>query len=239
MTEIGEAFCFLGDSITEGVGATKTYIDFIHEATGIPVYRYGKNGAQTTGLFDQMDRMDAEVGTRFTTLFVFIGTNDFNAGVPIGDFWTVHSELFPCNSNADGEFTEFSTRAKREFIMDNATFCGRLNRVFERIKRQYYDKRVILMTPLHRAYAYFGGTNIQPNELYSNKSGHFLDEYIRAERQAADIWSVELIDLYRNSGLFPLFDGSAQAYFSNVNTDRLHPGNEGHRIIARTILNAL
>ena len=51
--------------------------------------------------------------------------------------------------------------------------------------------------------------------------------------------TVELIDLYRNSGLFPLFDGSAQAYFSNVNTDRLHPGNEGHRIIARTILNAL
>ena len=47
MTGIGEAFCFLGDSITEGVGATKTYIDFIHEATGIPVYRYGKNGAQT------------------------------------------------------------------------------------------------------------------------------------------------------------------------------------------------
>ena len=44
---------------------------------------------------------------------------------------------------------------------------------------------------------------------------------------------------YRNSGLFPLFDGSAQACFSNVNTDRLHPGNEGHRIIARTILNAL
>ena len=113
------------------------------------------------------------------------------------------------------------------------------NRVFERIKRQYYNKRVILMTPLHRAYAYFGGTNIQPNELYSNKSGHFLDEYIRAERQAADIWSVELIDLYRNSGLFPLFDGSAQACFSNVNTDRLHPGNDGHRIIARTILNAL
>ena len=47
MTETGETFCFLGDSITEGVGATKTYIDFIHEATGIPVYRYGKNGAQT------------------------------------------------------------------------------------------------------------------------------------------------------------------------------------------------
>ena len=39
MTGIGEAFCFLGDSITEGVGATKTYIDFIHEATGMPGYR--------------------------------------------------------------------------------------------------------------------------------------------------------------------------------------------------------
>lgn len=239
MIRSDDRLCFLGDSITEGVGTTKTYADFIAEATGAAVHRFGVNGAQSIELFEQMDRMDAEIGNRFTMLFVFIGTNDFNAGVPTGSFWTEHDAEFPCNSDANGTFTQHAMHRKREVVLDPTTFCGRLNLVFDRIKKQYYDKRVILMTPIHRAYAYFGGANIQPNELYSNRAGLFLDEYIRLERQAADIWSVELVDLYRNSGLFPLDDGSARTYFSNMQTDRLHPNSEGHKRIAQTILRSV
>lgn len=232
-------YCFLGDSITDGIGTSKRYIEYISEWTGATTYGFGVNGAESISLLSQLDRMEQAVDAQFDILFVFIGTNDFYSGIPIGTFFTEHTENVPCNRDSNHHDTEFAVRKKREFVMDDSTFCGRLNLVLSRIRKQYPDKRIIFMTPLHRAYAYFGGNNIQPNELYANRAGCYFDEYIQAERTAADIWSVELIDLYRESGLFPLFDESASLYFSNKETDRLHPNAEGHRKIAETILRNL
>ena len=56
-------------------------------------------------------------------------------------------------------------------------------------------------------------------------------------REAADIWSVPLIDLYRDSGLFP--DDPAYAkYFRDggaTGKDNLHPNGLGHLRMAQTI----
>ncbi len=237
MLSKNNVLCFLGDSITEGVGTTKVYFEYIAGATGAEVHGFGVNGAPTMGLFAQMERMDREVGGAFDTLFVLIGTNDYNAGVPIGTFFTEHTVEVGCDSDAAGEFTAYATRRKREFVMDEGAFCGRLNMVFSALRHRYADKRILLLTPLHRAYAYFGGANIQPDELHTNRAGVYFEEYIHALREAADIWSLELIDLYRDAGLFPLYDESGNRYFHDGITDRLHPNAEGHRRIAETILN--
>ena len=93
-----------------------------------------------------------------------------------------------------------------------------------------------MITPLHRAYAYFGLDNVQQSELYANVIGEYFEKYIEAERRAADIWSVELIDAYRESGLFPLSDANAKLYFHDDKTDRLHPAAKGHFRLAETIL---
>ncbi|HAB00125.1 MAG TPA: G-D-S-L family lipolytic protein [Ruminococcaceae bacterium] len=230
-----DRLCFLGDSITEGVGTEKAYWAYIAEKTGAEVHSFGVNGAVTIGLFSQMDRLEQTVGKDFDVLFVMIGTNDFYGCVPIGKWFSECEEKIPCNSDGNGNFTAYTTRKKRELLLDD-TFCGRLNRVFSQIRTRFFDKRIVLMTPIHRAYAYFGGTNIQPNELYANGAGVFFDEYVRSVREAADIWSLELVDLYRDSGLFPLEDGNAARYFHSVNTDRLHPNTFGHERIAETIL---
>ena len=232
-----DIICFLGDSITQSDGTTdKFYWEYIAEMTGATVYSFGVNGAQSCGLSEQLKRMEETVGGNFDILFVFVGTNDFNHGVELGDFFTVHEERVPINSDANGNFTEFTTVRKRDFVFDRNTFKGRLNIFFSAVREKYSDKRIVMLTPIHRAYAYFGGDNIQPDELFSNKSGLFFDSYIQAEREAADIWSIEIIDLYLDSGLFPICDGSAEKYFHNAKTDRLHPNAAGHRLIAEKIL---
>ena len=231
-----DRICFLGDSITDGVGTTKRYIEYIAERTGAKTYGFGVNGAQSTDLFSQLERLDKCVGENFDILFVLIGTNDFNSGVSLGEFFTEHIEEVPVNSNEKGEFTYYVSRKKREFVFDENTFKGRLNKFFAFVKDKYYDKRIIIATPLHRAYAYFGGDNIQQNELYANRTGEYLESYVEAVRKAADVWSVELIDLYRESGLFPLIETNAVKYFNNVKTDRLHPNANGHERIAEVLL---
>ena len=211
-----DRICFLGDSITFGVGTTKRYFEYIAEKTGAEVYGFGIDGASTAHLFTELQRMEREVGDDFDILCVLIGTNDFNGGVPVGEF--------------------FTEKAERVVSSTDETFCGRLNKFFAFVKDKYADKRIVMITPLHRAYAYFGLDNVQQSELYANVIGEYFEKYIEAERRAADIWSIELIDAYRESGLFPLSDAHAKLYFHDDKTDRLHPAAKGHFRLAETIL---
>ena len=237
MIKSTDRICFLGDSITDGIGTDKRYIEYIAEATGAKTYGFGVNGAQSADLFSQLENMKKAVGNDFDILFVLIGTNDFNGGVALGEFFTEHTENVACDSDENGNFTRFAARKKREFIFSDDTFKGRLNKFYSYVRQNYPDKRIIMLTPLHRAYAYFGGDNIQPSELYANRVGNYLEEYVEAERKAADIWAIELIDLYRDCGLFPLYAESASLYFSPDKNDSLHPAANGHALIAKTILN--
>jgi len=234
-----QRYCFLGDSITEGVGSAKCYTEFLQEMTGAEIHNYGVNGARTSDLPSQIARMEAEVGDAWDILFIFIGTNDFNGSIVPGVWFTEKTEQLPAGFDASGKEYGFQYRRKRTFSMDPDTFRGRLNTVLSYLREKYEDKRIILMTPIHRGFAFFGETNYQPEELYSNNIGLFLETYIQAVREAADIWCCECIDLYRDSGLFPMSAKNAERYFHLLDTDRLHPNAAGHERIARTILRYL
>ncbi len=236
MIKNGEKLCFLGDSITEGIGTTtKRYFDYIAEETGAITYGFGVNGAQSIDLLPQIENMRKETGDDFDILFIFIGTNDFYGGVPLGEFFTEHEETVVTEYDGNDNPISYAVRKKREFTFDD-TFAGRLNKILSYVKNEFPEKRVVLLTPLHRAYAYFGGANVQPNELYANKIGEYFESYVIAVRHAADIWSAELIDLYRESGLFPLSENHAEKYFNKSANDNLHPNDAGHYKIAQTIL---
>ena len=101
--------------------------------------------------------------------------------------------------------------------------------------KKRFPKEIILLTPLHRAYATFGPQNVQYDELHSNDAGIFFEEYVQAVKEGAERWSVRLIDSHRDSGLFPLCDDNAKKYFVNSDTDRLHLNKEGHFRLAKTI----
>ena len=140
--------------------------------------------------------------------------------------------------NIDNSPACIQKRKKRSFNMDISTLCVSINSVLSFLKHNYADKKIVLMTPLHRAYATLGRKNIQHNELYSNSIDLFIHDYVLKIREAASFLSTELIDLHSKSGLYPLFDESTH-YFANFDTDRLHLGKEGHMRIANAIKSKL
>lgn len=228
-------YCFFGDSITDGVNSKRRFTEYLQEMTDADIRNYGVNGAQSVDLLSQFAHMEQEIGEEYDCAVIFIGTNDFFHGISLGDWFSETSEQVPTGLDDKGKPLGYCTRKKRSFIQNETTFCGRMNTALSYLREKHAEKRIVLITPIHRGFAFFGGTNYQPEELYSNPIGEYLEAYVGAVRQAADIWSCELIDLYRNTGFFPMAKKNAELYFYDIDRDRLHPNAEGHKRMADLI----
>ncbi len=233
----GKRVCFLGDSITEGIGVSvgERYFDRLAEMFGIEAVGMGVNGAQLSGVRKQAERVFNTYGEAVDAIFIFAGTNDFYGNIPLGDRYRERRETVTILRDSDGNALGVEERRVRDLNMSGNTVRGRLDLIMSYLRQNYPTKLVVLMTPVHRAYATFGVSNIQYSELYANSLGEFFEDYVQAVRDAADIWSAPLIDLYREGGLSPLSYESATAFYVNTETDRLHLNPAGHRRIAGII----
>ena len=167
----------------------------------------------------QAERLESEHGQDVDAIIIFVGTNDFFANVPVGEWYAFSTTDVEVSGPA------VQQRRYRELIYDNSTFKGRTNIVMRWLKSHYPDKQIIFLTPLHRGYAYFRADNIQPSESYANAGGYFIDDYVAAIKELANVWAVPVIDLNSISGLYPLSDAQVK-YFRNKDTDRLHPNRD-------------
>ncbi|MDE6061543.1 MAG: SGNH/GDSL hydrolase family protein [Duncaniella sp.] len=225
----GKRVAFLGDSMTDpkNKSAKKRYWHFLQTLMGIEPQVFARSGYQWDGIYRKAEEMQTALGDSIDAIMIWAGTNDFNHSRPIGQFYT--EVLDSVNVNGT-----IQVRKHRHFLMNDSTFTGNINRVMSFLKHNYPDKQIIIMTPIHRAYANFNEKNVQPDENYANGEGLYIESYIETLRKAADFWGVPVIDLYTDSGLFPLEDRHDQ-YFHHPETDRLHPNDKGHYRIARTI----
>ena len=226
----GKKVAFIGDSITdpEAIPTVKTYWKFLEEWLGIEPFVYGINGANWSGALGQAMKLQATQGNDIDAIFIFMGTNDYNGSIPLGEWFSISLE----DTNDHGRLT---TKPHRNIVKDNATVRGRINIAMEFIKENFPVQQIVLMTPIHRAFAQFSEDNVQPEEAFPNKLGLYVQSYIDVIREAADLWSVPLIDLFRASGLHPLTTSHAQ-FFNNPKTDLLHPSTIGHDRIAKTMM---
>lgn len=223
----GKKVAYLGDSITDAAQLQKQNVfwNFLKDILGIEPFVYGINGHQMNQIIGQAEKLEAEHGQDFDAIIVFIGTNDYNASVPVGQWYTEKGEVTTIGGPKQ------VVRKHRQLIMDDATFCGRTNQAMAYLKHHFPTKQIILLTPIHRAYATFGQGNIQPDESWANGVGQYIDEYVQAIREAGSIWAMPVIDLNAICGLYPLEPGQ-NGYFRNADTDLLHPNTEGHRRMA-------
>lgn len=219
----GSRVAFLGDSITDARQIEKTNNIFwnnLKDILGIEPYVYGISGHRMNQIIGQGEKLEAEHGQAVDAIIVFVGTNDFNGSIPLGEWYTYSTEKTLEDGPVEVE------KLHRELVYADSTFRGRANVTMRWLKTHYPDKQIILLTPLHRGFARFSDRNIQPPESFANFCGSFIDEYVQAVKEIANVWGVPVIDLNSISGLYPLLDGQA-GYFRNTETDRLHPNTPG------------
>lgn len=204
----GKIVEFLGDSITEGVGASdvsKRYTDVFGEITGAIVRNHGISGTRIAKKrvpspdisFDQdfISRVDG-LDENADIVVVFGGTNDCGSGdAPMG---TPDS-------------------------LDPYTFYGACNILFTKLYERYCGKIIVFMTPLHRAGAY--------SEYEKNEMGYILYDYVKILREMTEKYSIPTLDLYKSSGIAP----NVPKVMQELLTDGLHPSDKGHRILAERL----
>ncbi len=218
----GARVAFLGDSIidvNQVAASNNTFPNFLEEILGIEAYVYGISGHNMSQIVPQAEKLEAEHGQAVDAIIVFVGTNDYNANIPLGEWYSYDTQT----TNHNGNIVE---RKHRELIYDDSTFRGRTNSTMRFLKSHYPDKQIILLTPLHRGFADFAATNIQPEESFSNGCGLFIEDYVTAIKEVSNVWAVPVIDLNSISGLYPL-QQEQQRYFRNPDHDLLHPNTPG------------
>ena len=235
----GKRIGYLGDSVSDPNsynGTIKHYWSYLSEYLSTKPIVAACSGYEWWHLPELADKMYAEVGQDIDGIIVFLGTNDFNSGVPIGEWYEETTVQYPVARR--GERKQVKALKHRTLVMDEGTLKGRINIGMKKLKQMWPEKQIILLTPLHRAIADFGDRNYQPDESYQNPCGEYVDAYVDAIKEAGNVWAVPVIDLNALSGLYPMLNEHTR-YFYDADKDRLHPNDKGHERIAKVILQQL
>ena len=204
----GKKINFLGDSITEGVGATvkeNIYLNVLAKNTKLGIARnYGISGTriarQTTFRTEdptQSDRFDLDFVYRISEMdpdadvvVVFGGTKDFGHGdAPLGCF----TDRTPY------------------------TFYGACHLLMQGLIERYPEAAIVFMTPMHRS-----------GEVKSDAPDGSLETYVNIIQEVAAYYALPVLDLYRTSGLQPAVPVIQKKYLP----DGLHPSDAGNAKIA-------
>ncbi len=202
---------FLGDSITEGVGASGVehiYPSLLKVEAGLSTIRnYGISGTRIARQHkpSEIERFDRYFSSRVEGMnpdadivVVFGGTNDYGHGdAPLGRF--------------------------EDRTVD--TFYGACHVLMKSLIEKYADGTVVFMTPLHRA------DEIKaPREHIDGKEkeADMLSTYVNIIKEVAAYYAIPVLDLYSVSGIQPCVPVIREKYCP----DGLHPNDAGHKLIA-------
>ena len=238
----GATVAFFGDSITDPgsvpdkhdwTGRQDThYWGYLQEWLGIKPLVYGVSGRKWDDVGNQAEQLKKEHGDNFDAITILLGTNDFIGEVPIGEWY---GQTLMKTKAAMGYPAREYIRLSKTPLMDNTTLRGRINIAVSTLKRMFPDKQIVILTPIHRSYSTFGNDNVQPDESFPNNLGLYFIEYVNAIKEAGNVWGIPVIDLNSLCGINPMVEEQVM-YFSNSETDRLHPNAEGHKRLAKTLM---
>ena len=201
---------FLGDSITEGVGASSEankYVNKVAEICGVEVKNFGVSGTRIARqslpseyiLFDYDFQMRAEVMSKDADkVFVFGGTNDYG-----------HGDAKIGNDNDTSPYT----------------FNGAMNNLLKILIGIYGKDKICFILPIRRFQEedLFGGGHRKEPTLN-------LKGYVDIIRSKCEKEGVDYIDLYNDGFPKPLTDKGDE-----YTADGLHPNDKGHLFIAEKI----
>lgn len=206
----------LGDSITEGVGASdksKTYPSVLARLTGAKVNNYGVSGSRITDADTKIPHPGAFVNRMYgmsseaDLIIVFGGTNDFWFGdCPIG------------KSTDKGQ----------------NTFYGALNKMMSHLKNSYPNADIVFITPYQQSK---DATETQPykRSTYGNFGTGTLKEYRIAILDRCQYYGIPVLDLYADYELNTVDNIEALRKYGQFMCDGCHLNDAGYNLLARKI----
>ncbi|WP_243732488.1 SGNH/GDSL hydrolase family protein [Pedobacter metabolipauper] len=174
---IGDSITYLNDHPDEtGNRTSKGYLTMVQEAVADLHYiNQGHNGWTTSGIAKEIEKLGIVKADIYT---VFIGTNDWWSGIPIG---TLDDYL---NDTGTG------------------TTCGSYRKIINKIRSLNHEARIILITPMQRNdFVYIANAQNNAFGSYKEKNGQSLEGFANAIAAISKQEKFESIDLYHNKEL--------------------------------------
>jgi lysophospholipase L1-like esterase len=242
----------LGDSITylnehsdeAGSRITKGYMTLVSEQ--LPQLSYlnkGYNGWTAVRVANEIESLELERADVYT---IFLGTNDWWHGEPIGTF----------NDYKDNS--------------GNETFFGAYRTIINKLRSLNQNAHIVLITPMQRGdFVYMGGMTNNAYGSYREKSGQTLEQFANAIVSIAKNENLDVVDLYHTSEItlenmvkFKRLRDPATGEYKNfsypdyvnipfnpdtdeypypdeaidMTYDGLHPSDKGYEVIARMLI---
>ena len=206
---------FLGDSITEGVGASapeKNYVSLVGEKTGHEVINYGISGTRIARQkrVSASTKWDFDFRLRLTIMpseadrvFIFGGTNDFGHG---------------------------NLHLGRVGEKDENTFVGGLYLLIDALIEKYGKEKLCFLLPLRR----FDEDPKACKGENADECGASLEEYVNVMRKILSDYAIDYIDLYSNGFAKPLVNTGDE-----FTVDGLHPNDNGYEFLAGVVCDYL
>lgn len=205
----------LGDSITEGVGASdksNSYPSVLAQLLGAKVNNYGVSGSRITDTFsaehpgafvNRMYGMDRSADL----IVVFGGTNDYWYGdCPIG------------------KKTDTGT----------GSFYGALNKMMSYLKNAYPESEIVFITPYQQS------KDASETQAYKRSTncdmGHgTLSKYRNALLDRCQYYNIPVLDLYADYELNTIDNIEALRKYGQFLCDGCHLNDSGYNLLARKI----
>lgn len=210
----GKKIVFLGDSITQGAGATNeenVYLEVCAKKLGAKAVNFGVGGTRIApqitpsaeAFCDEYFLLRAKKMDKDADLVVvFGGTNDFGHG--------------------DAPFGRIGDK-------DPATFCGAYDALIEYLMATYGKEKLIIVYPLRRRNE--TATNGDGSKAEGSKP---LAEYHDAEKAIAEKCGLKSVDFWNDGDLNPNTPDGNENF-----ADGLHPNDIGHGLLGEKLADAI
>jgi len=174
---IGDSITYLNDHLDEtGNRVTKGYMTRVKEA--IPEINFvnqGHNGWTSAGIAKEIDHLGL---TKADIYSVFLGTNDWWSGIPIGTF------------------SDFEKNT------GNASIYGSFKIITDKIKKLNPEAKIVLITPMQRTdFVYLTDKNNNAWGSYKLKNGQSLEGVANAILDIGKRENIKVLDLYHQKGM--------------------------------------
>jgi lysophospholipase L1-like esterase len=174
---IGDSITYLNDHTNETGGrVSKGYMTRVIEK--LPNVRYinqGHNGWTSGGIAKEIDNLGIVKADVYS---VFLGTNDWWAGRPVG------------------KFTDYINNT------GNTTVYGSFRIIIDKLRSLNKDAPIILITPMQRVdFVYINDMNNNAWGSYKDKNGQSLEAFAGAIKAIAEYEHFQCIDLYHKKSM--------------------------------------